>query len=255
MLFTNLVQANLKTRILGKHIEYYTRLESTNSEAWELINDGCENGTVIVTDNQYSGKGRGNRNWYATPNKSLSFSIVLSPNINSKFSNWIPLISCIAIQKAIAAFSTTVEFKYPNDIMFGKKKLGGILCESKVSEKKINQAVIGIGINVNEEIEDFDIAIKNTATSLHINSKRLYQKERVLAEILNQLEIIIDQFPSNIDLIKSNWEDSCNHMNQKITFHYNNKVIKGIFKSLSNSGNAILQIKGEEKEYFTGEII
>ena len=137
MLFTNLVQANLNTRILGKHIEYYTRLESTNSEAWELINDGCENGTVIVTDNQYSGKGRGNRNWYAAPNKSLSFSIVLSPNINSKFSNWIPLISCIAIQKAVAAFSTTVEFKYPNDIMFGKKKLGGILCESKVSEKKI----------------------------------------------------------------------------------------------------------------------
>ena len=46
-----------------------------------------------------------------------------------------------------------------------------------------------------------------------------------------------------------------NYINQKITFHYNNKVIKGIFKSLSNSGNAILQIKGEEKEYFTGEII
>ena len=255
MLFTNLVQANLKTRILGKHIEYYTRLESTNSEAWELINDGCENGTIIITDYQYSGKGRGNRSWSASPNKSLTFSIVLSPDINSKFSNWIPLISCLAVQKGIATFSTKVEFKYPNDIMIGKKKLGGILCQSKVSGEKVNQAVIGIGINVNEKIEDFNISIQNTSTSLHINSKKIYQKERVLAEILNQLEIIIDRFPSNIDLIKSNWEDSCNHINKNITFHNNNEIIKGTFKSLSNSGNAILVINGVEREYFTGEII
>jgi len=255
VLFTNLVQANLKTRVLGKQIEYYTRLESTNSEAWELIKVGCDNGTVIITDNQFLGKGRGDRDWSASPNKSLTFSIVLSPNINSKFSNWISIISSLAIQKALTSFSTKVELKYPNDIMIGQKKLGGILCETKVSEKKVNHAVIGIGINVNETIEDFDISIQNTATSLHINSNNFYQRERILAETLNQFENIIDQFPNNIDLIKSNWEQACNHLNKLVTFHNNNKIIKGIFKSLSSSGNAILEINGDRKEYFTGEII
>ncbi|MDB9722904.1 biotin--[acetyl-CoA-carboxylase] ligase [Candidatus Marinimicrobia bacterium] len=255
MLFTNLVQANLKTRVLGKQIEYYTRLESTNSEAWKLINVGCDHGTVIITDNQFLGKGRGNRYWSASPNKSLTFSIVLSPNINSKFSNWFSIISSLAIQKALTSFSTKVELKYPNDIMIGQKKLGGILCETKVSEKKIYHAVIGVGININETIEDFDISIQNTATSLHINSNNLYQRERILAETLNQFENIIDQFPNNIDLIKLNWEQACNHLNKLVTFHNNNKIIKGIFKSLSSSGNAILEINGDRKEYFTGEII
>jgi len=255
VLFTNLVQANLKTKILGKQIEYYTRLKSTNSESWELINTGCDTGTVIITDNQSLGKGRGNRNWSSSPNKSLTFSIVLSPKINSKLSNWISIISGLAIQNALTSFSTKVELKYPNDIMIGKKKLGGILCETKVAEKEIIHAVVGIGINVNEKIEDFDPAIQNTATSLLISTEKLHQKERVLAEILNQFETIMDQFPNNIDLIKLNWEHACNHLNKVIIFHHNNEKIKGIFKSLSNSGNAILEINGVEKEYFSGEII
>ena len=255
MLFTNLVQANLKTRVLGKQIEYYTRLESTNSEAWELINIGCDNGTVIITDHQFLGRGRGGRDWASSPNKSLTFSIILSPKINPEFSNWISIISSLAIQKALNSFSTEVELKYPNDIMIGQKKLGGVLCETKVSKEKINHAVVGIGINVNEQNEDFDPSIQNTATSLQINSKKLYQKERVLAEILNQFETLIDQFPTNINSIKSSWEDACNHLNKIITFHNNNEIIKGTFKSLSNSGNAILEINGKEKEYFSGEII
>ena len=255
MLFSNLVQANLKTRVLGQQIEYYTRLESTNTEAWELINNGCDDGTVIITDNQYSGKGRGNRTWSASSDKSLTFSIVIFPDITAKFSNWIPIISSLALQRALSSFSTKVELKYPNDIMIGQKKLGGILCESKVSAKKIIQAVIGIGINVNEKVEDFDLAIQNSATSMQINSGKFYQKERVLAEILNHFETIMDQFPNNIGLIKSNWEEICNHMNKIITFHNNNEIVKGTFKSLSNSGNAILEINGEEIEYFAGQII
>ena len=58
MIFTNLIEANLKTNTIGKHIEYYTRLESTNNEAWELINEGISSGTLIITDNQISGKGK-----------------------------------------------------------------------------------------------------------------------------------------------------------------------------------------------------
>ena len=75
MIFTNLIEANLKTNTIGKHIEYYTRLESTNSEAWELINVGCDDGTVIITDHQFLGRGRGGRDWASSPNKSLTFSI------------------------------------------------------------------------------------------------------------------------------------------------------------------------------------
>jgi len=78
MLFANLVQANLKTKRLGQQIEYYTRLNSTNKEAWDLNNNGAQSGAIVITDNQYEGKGRNNRHWLSISNKSLTFSILIN---------------------------------------------------------------------------------------------------------------------------------------------------------------------------------
>ena len=132
MLFTNLVQTNLKTRILGQQIEYYTRLESTNSEAWEIIDEGAKPGSLVVTDNQFSGKGRANRKWTAAPDKSLTFSLLLFPDLDPNLSGWFPIISGLSVQKALLNFDTDVRLKWPNDLILDAKKVGGILCESKV---------------------------------------------------------------------------------------------------------------------------
>ena len=80
MIFTNLVQANLRTKTLGQTIEYYTQLDSTNEESWELINEGVKHGTVIITDRQLSGKGRNGARWQSIADRSLTFSVVIQPN-------------------------------------------------------------------------------------------------------------------------------------------------------------------------------
>ena len=99
MLLTNLVQANLKTRILGQQIEYYSRLDSTNSEAWKIIDKSTQSGTLIATDNQFNGKGRSGRAWFSTPNKSLTFSLLICSNLDANLSNWLPIISGLAVHK------------------------------------------------------------------------------------------------------------------------------------------------------------
>lgn len=79
MIFTNLIQTNLRTKTFGKRIEYYQRIGSTNKEAWELINTGeADHGTIIITDNQFSGKGRENNEWHMSPSKSLAMSIIIN---------------------------------------------------------------------------------------------------------------------------------------------------------------------------------
>ena len=255
MLFTNLVQANLKTKVLGRQIEYYTRLESTNSEAWEIINEGTPSGTIIVTDNQFKGKGRNNRKWLSSPNKSLTFSIIITSNLEATFSNWIPIISALAINNALSLFNIRVKIKYPNDLIIDDKKIGGILCESKIRGKHLKHIVIGIGINVNERLEDFNPEILKIATSMQINSGKFYQRERILAEILNEIEPLLDGLPSNIDLVKTQWEAASNNINQTTKFMNQDEVVTGIFKSLNSSGNAIINIDGKEVEFFSGEII
>ena len=188
MLFTNLVQANLKTRVLGQQIEYYTRLESTNSEAWEIIDDGAQSGAVVVTDNQFQGKGRADRQWSAAPDKSLTFSLLLFTKLEANLSGWLPILSGVAVYQALKYFDIDVELKWPNDLILDGKKLGGILCESKVKDNRMHEVVIGIGLNVNETKDDFDEALQSTATSMHIQSGKFYQRERVLAGILNCIE-------------------------------------------------------------------
>ena len=255
MLFANLVQANLKTKRLGQQIEYYTRLSSTNKEAWDLNNNGAQSGAIVITDNQYKGKGRNNRDWLSTPNKSLTFSILINKTIPAELIAWIPLISSISIKKALSNFNIDIVLKWPNDLILDNKKLGGILCESKIIGNSLKKIVIGIGLNINESMKELNKSIQNTATSLYSKSGELYQRERILAEILNQMEPIIDEFPKNIDFVRNNWESSCCHINKEIEFHQGSKKMKGEFKGLGETGSAILNIDGSDIEVINQEII
>ena len=254
MLFANLVQANLKTKNLGQQIEYYTRLRSTNKEAWNLSNNGAQSGAIVITDNQYEGKGRNNRHWLSISNKSLTFSILINKIIPAELIAWIPLIVNISIEKALSNFNINITLKWPNDLILDNKKLGGILCESKIIGSSLKKIVIGIGLNINETIDELNQTIQNTATSLYSNSGKLYQREKILAEILNQMEPIIDGFPKNMNLVRNNWESACYHMNKKIEFHHGSKKVKGEFIGLGETGSAILDIKGSKSEIINQEI-
>ena len=254
MLFANLVQANLKTKELGQKIEYYTRLSSTNKEAWDLNNNGAQSGVIIITDDQYKGKGRNNRDWLSIPNKSLTFSILINKIISAELIAWIPLITSISIEKALSNFDINISLKWPNDIILDNKKLAGILSESKIIGNSLKKIVIGIGLNINESTEELSQSIQSTATSLYSNSGRVYQRERILAEILNQMEPIIDGFPENINSVRNNWESVCYHMDQEIEFHQESKIVKGKFKRLGDTGSAILNIEGSESEIINEEI-
>ena len=77
MIFTNLIQTNLKTSWVGKNIEYYSFTDSTNDDACELIlNNEAEDGMIIITDYQKKGRGRRNNTWLSTPGENLTFSLI-----------------------------------------------------------------------------------------------------------------------------------------------------------------------------------
>ena len=254
MLFTNLVQTNLRTKFLGQQIEYYTRLKSTNEEAWELFNDDAQPGTVVITDNQFGGKGRNSRSWFTIANKSLSFSILIKKEIPIKLCGWIPIITALSIERGLQNFQIQTSFKWPNDILLDRKKMGGVLIESKVKGTLVNKLIIGIGLNINESKDELDSSISEVATSLHIHSGKIFQRERILAAVLNEMEQIIEEFPKNIDKICENWITNCDHLDKKIQFHSGSDVISGVFKGLGENGSAIIKTNQSEQEFHSGEI-
>ena len=246
MIFTNLIQTNLRTKVFGNKIEYYQRLGSTNEEAWDLIDSGeARHGMIIITDNQFSGKGRDKNQWYMSPSKSLAMSIIIMEPLEIEKSFLIPLSGSVAVAKTLKNRGFIPQLKWPNDILLNGKKCGGILCESRVLNKKVNQMVIGIGLNVNDQKEDLNSEIQEKATSLFIEKGHPNQRELIAAIIITYFE----QLFNDLSVVTNQWSDYCVHLNEEISFKHQNSIQKGIFKGIKSNGLASVQIADEIIDY------
>lgn len=252
MFSLNLYKKNLSTDFIGQAIQYYNELDSTNTKAWELIAENSENGTVIITDNQLKGRGRQANKWISIPGKSLTFSIIIYPKALPSQINLYSLIAGLSTTDCLIEYDIHAQLKWPNDILINGKKVGGILCESKISGGVIKSMVIGIGLNVNEKTTELPEEFHGKATSLMIKSGKQYQLEILLANILNHLEHRV-QNRDEAQLI--DWEKRCAHLNQKVTFNSGNEIVTGIFKGLSSTGQAIISINNKEVKFDSGEIV
>ena len=243
----------LITNFIGKNIQYYEALLSTNTKALELASTNIKDGTVIITDNQTAGRGRQSNKWFSIPGKSLTFSVILYPKVLINQINYYSLIAGLAVSDALIDLGITPQLKWPNDILINNKKIGGILCESRLSGNRVNSLVIGIGININEDIDEFPDQLKSISTTVFSVCGEQNKLEIVLANLLNNIEKRINLI-DNINEQFIEWENRCGHLNSKITFHQNNEIIKGIFKGLSNNGEAIVLVDGQERIFNSGEL-
>lgn len=253
MIFTNLIQGNLKTKFLGRHIEYFPFTDSTNSDIWELVQDNeAKNGTLVITDDQRNGKGRRENQWFSSPGQNLTCSFLLFPKIETDKMGLISLLIGISICEAIQKnCNLSCELKWPNDILLNGKKLGGILIESK-EINNIAHLCVGIGINVNVNPNDFPSEFRDKSISLISEKKQSIQREPLLAEILNNIE---KNYLDNYELITKNWMKFCAHKNSIIRFHYGEKNISGKFIGINDLGFAQIEINDEIKTFPGGELI
>jgi len=246
MIFKNLIQANLRTEYLGKNIEYYQIIDSTNKEAHELINNNeALHGMMIITDNQKNGEGRSNKQWYMGPSKGLAMSIIYLKTISYDNALLIPLAAGLSVAETLKNRGLKPSIKWPNDILINNKKVGGILCESKIQKNIIKSFIIGIGLNINETINDFPENLQKTVTSLFIEKGYSFQRELICAIITTFLERYLQDFNS---IIKQ-WLTFCNHLNTEVSFHYQGEKCSGIFEGINKKGYAQIRIDNNIKEF------
>ena len=247
MFFKSLFESNLITKKIARQVLYYPNLDSTNDELWKLYNHNTSDSTnlLVITDNQTSGKGRGQNKWFSQPSKSLTCSFLLDPIFFNNYFNLHALLIPVAIVRGIKKMTfIDLGIKWPNDIMYKNKKLGGILIESKGINKKLN---IGIGLNINESYEDFPDDLRDFAISLKEIIGYTIQREPLLAFILNELNNLIES--NDIELIINRWIQSCIHKNKEISFSQNGIQVNGVFESINEFGQAIIKHSGKSINY------
>lgn len=165
-------------------IHYFDEVPSTNSTAQEFAGKGAGDGTVITADFQTQGRGKPGRKWISSAGKNLLFSLLLRPPIPVNHAPIITQIACRSVSQVLKDhYKISSRLKRPNDVLVKGKKICGILVESSCKSSRLENVVIGIGLNVNSDAAE----LLPTATSLsEIKGKEL-DRGKLLKRILNQL--------------------------------------------------------------------
>ena len=245
MFSTSLFLSNLKTKEIARDIKYIQKTGSTNDTIYNMYNNGeIKSGSVLISEKQVNGRGRRGNKWFSSYGENLTFSFIIS-NQSNKLMEKLPLISGISIVNAIREL-TQIDcmLKWPNDIVFDAKKIGGILIE-----RKKGHFIIGMGVNVNQT--KFHSSIKKTACSIHSVLNSTIDREPLLAYIFNHFEKLLEM---NTKSIISSWESLCAHINKTIKLSDNSEIIKGEFLGLNKNGEAKIKFKEEEKVVQSGVV-
>ncbi len=244
----------LNTEFIGRNFVYTEEIDSTNTYLLNKSNKLSYDGTVLLAEKQNKGKGRKDRVWYSTKDQNLTFSILLN---NKKYLgknlNLINFASSLAVAVSIEnLYQLKTDLKWPNDVLVNGKKISGILFESTSQGNKIDRLVIGIGINVNQTI--FQGNYKIAPTSIKLELKEQVDRERLLAELLNNFEEILQKLNTEPDEILKDWKLRCRLIGEKISISEGDDIKYGIFDDLDSEGFLLLKNKGRIEIIHFGDV-
>jgi len=262
------IKKGLETRILGREIECFESISSTNTYAKEIAQKGCKDGTVVVANCQTQGRGRLGRQWNSEPGKGIWMSVVLKPEILPQDIQIITLAAAVAVVKAIKA-ATGIEtgIKWPNDIILDGKKLCGILTEMICEMERINCLILGIGINVNHDMSDFppDLSDKAISLKMYIDQKNNADKSienmpvrrsEIIKNVLNELEILYREINNgNVTKIANEWKKYSVTIGSRVKVVIKEIEYTGTAIDITDDGKLVVRCDdGVTREILSGEI-
>ena len=180
-------QDGIAGTVFAGKLHYSAVTGSTNSDAIAAARRGAPHGSVFFADEQNAGRGRGDHGWHSAAGEGLYVSTLLRPQVTSDRLPLIPLASGLAAAEAIGAVtSLAVDLRWPNDLLIGPRKTGGILVEAHSEGSSASFAVVGIGINVHQQ--SFSPDLNTPATSLDLEAGRRISRQALLVALLKSLE-------------------------------------------------------------------
>ncbi|ABF39140.1 Biotin--acetyl-CoA-carboxylase ligase [Candidatus Koribacter versatilis Ellin345] len=187
LLLPEALEPQIKGTLFAHNVHHYFRIGSTNVAAMQAGAAGAPEGTVFVAEEQTAGKGRGGHSWHSVESAGIYCSVLLRPRVAPADALILALAAGVATADAIASVTGLApDLRWPNDLLFGLKKFCGILTELNAEATRVRYVVIGVGINVNHQ--EFPEEISKVATSLRLESGRVWSRVEVAAALLKSLD-------------------------------------------------------------------
>ena len=224
---------------------------STNDMAMESLERGkMLEGTVFITDYQTAGKGQRGNHWESKKGENLTFSLVLKPFdlvVNDQF--MLNIITSLGIQDFLNRYLQNARIKWPNDLYVGAKKICGILIQNLVRERKIEYAVVGIGLNVNQT--QFG---SPQATSMALAVGQKFETQALFEELVLSIEKrYLAWIEGKHQEMKSEYLKNLYWYGEERTFKARD-YFKGRIVGVSDEGRLLIETQGEQLRFDFKEV-
>tara|TARA_Y100001949_G_scaffold97813_1_gene82438 strand:- start:776 stop:1774 length:999 start_codon:yes stop_codon:yes gene_type:complete len=244
------VTQNLNTKFLGKRVYYFDSIDTTQNFAIKIASNNNENGTVIISKKQTKGRGRMKRKW-KSPSGGIWMSVIIHPKFDVSSATLVPIATslalCMAIEKMLKIKS---KLKWPNDVTLNGKKVAGVLVDTSIISNKIENMILGVGINFKIKPHELAGTIKKTpnyygvATLVKKNEGALPLVQQFLNELENVLQLINSK---QIKKIKNEWTKRSSTIGKNVSIITDQGNINGKAIKIDNDGALIIS-KGKKTE-------
>lgn len=242
-----------KTEFIGKKVFYSDKIDSTNKAAKD---NKCGDGDLFISDMQTDGRGRMGKSWISPGGCGIWMSIALFPKTDMEKIMLISLVTGVAVCESLnEMFGIDCKIKWPNDIVLNGKKLCGILVESVTEEKNVHKVIVGIGVNVNNEM--FPKEISDLAVSL----KQITGKSHKRAEIINEILYRFEKYykllmcENKESIILNLYKNLCANIGQRVVSIGKNEKIYGTAVDISPTGELVIEEdNGKKTTVNSGEV-
>lgn len=236
------IRRGLITSNFGQSIEYISEIDSTQKLAKQQAAQGLPEGHIVIAENQYGGRGRRGRKWLSGPG-NIAMSIILRPSIAPSEASQISILAGVAIARAIRqSTNLCCWLKWPNDILVRNRKLGGILIELSAEMDSINYLILGIGLNINNNLNELAPELCLQTTSLNQEPGQPITRRDLIQQILREMEntyyLYLEQ---GFSLVKSQWKELNNTLNQSIVVNKGKALLQGVAEDINQQGALILR--------------
>jgi BirA family biotin operon repressor/biotin-[acetyl-CoA-carboxylase] ligase len=250
-----LIADDLRSRIgenpLIREILVFEETDSTNERLLQLGAAGTLGGLALFAEHQTTGRGRFTRRWESASHCGLWFSLLLRPSL--PLSAWTRLTTWAAVALADAIEQCTglqIRIKWPNDLEIAGKKFAGILIETATDRAGESFAVVGIGVNVNHQLDDFAEAIRPSATSLRMASRRLVDRPTLAAEVLRTLARWYVHVTGDFAIIIHEARRRSSLLGRAVALQLAGEQYRGVAEDLSDDGRLLVRLGDGRSEIF-----
>jgi len=254
------ITSGLKTKIIGQQAYYFDSIDSTQNQALKMADDPTNNGTVIIAAEQTGGKGRSGRKW-VSPKGGIWLSIILHPKFDISITTLFPIASALALSNALEkTLKISPELKWPNDLTINGKKVAGMLVDASLESNRIENLVLGIGINFDVDVKQIEKTLKGTSNFYGVTSlseqKKKIKPIQLVQTFLVEFEKIYELLNTKqTKKIISEWTKRSSTIGKNVELDTIDGKIKGKAIKIDEDGALVVSDNGKINRIIAGDII